>query len=57
MQRLIEALGNAERVVISEHTDATSQERGDRIVRYGQQQFDCTKDQVEDLQASGARRG
>lgn len=57
MQKLFDALLDGQRVTLHAHTDKGRQQAGDRIAKVGGEQFDCTKDQVEDLQASGAQQG
>lgn len=57
IQKLYDAMLSGQRVTLHAHTDPARQQAGDRIAKLGGEQFECTKDQVEDLQASGAQQG
>lgn len=57
MERMFDAMMSGQRVTLHAHSDKAKQAAGERIAKLGDQSFECTKDQVEDLQSSGAQQG
>jgi hypothetical protein len=57
MQRMFAGLLEMKRIVIRPHPSADRNKAGDRIAVMGDEQFDVTRDQVQDLESSGAQHG
>ncbi len=57
MQRMFSGLLEMKRIVIQPHPLADRNEAGERIAVMGDEQFDVTRDQVQDLESSGAQHG